>query len=168
MAIRIRRREFIFTLGGAAAAWPLAARAQQPERMRRVGVLIGTYGQTDREGQDRIAVFLDTFRKLGWSDGRNVRIDLRWGAGDADRSKAFAAELVRSVPDVIVAVNNPTLAELQQLTRSRSCSPKFPTPWAAVLSPALRGQAAISPVSRTSRRRWAASGWECSRRPRPT
>src|SRR5215831_4880832 len=110
----LRRREFI-TLLGAGAAWPLAARAQQAERMRRIGVLVGTYGQTDREGQDRIAVFLDTFRKLGWSDGRNVRIDLRWSAGDAERSKAFAAELVRPAPDVIVAVNNPTLAELQQL-----------------------------------------------------
>src|SRR5262249_39319096 len=76
----------------------------------------GTYGQTDREGQDRIAVFLDTFRKLGWTDGRNVRIDYRWGGGDADRSKTFAEELVRSVPDVIVAVNNSTLAELQRLT----------------------------------------------------
>src|SRR5215831_4177025 len=79
------RREFITLLGGAAAAWPLAARAQPGERMRRVGVLVGTYGQTDREGQDRIAVFLDTFRKLGWSDGRNVRIDYRWGGGDANR-----------------------------------------------------------------------------------
>jgi putative ABC transport system substrate-binding protein len=59
------RCEFIALIGGAAAAWPLAARAQQPERMRRIGVLVGTYGQTDREGQDRIAVFLDTFRRLG-------------------------------------------------------------------------------------------------------
>jgi putative ABC transport system substrate-binding protein len=82
----VRRRQFITLLGGA-AVWPLAARAQQPERMRRVGFLVGTYGQTDREGQDRIAVFLDTFRKLGWSDGRNVRIDYRWGGGDAVRSR---------------------------------------------------------------------------------
>ena len=118
MIAKMKRRAFITLLGGAAATWPRAERAQQPERMRRVGVLVGTYGQTDREGQDRIAAFLDTFRKLGWSDGRNVRIDLRWGAGDADRSKAFAAELVRSAPDVIVAVNNQTLAELQQLTRT--------------------------------------------------
>jgi putative tryptophan/tyrosine transport system substrate-binding protein len=116
--VQLRRREFISLLGGAAAAWPLVARAQQAERMPRIGVLVGTYGQTDREGQDRVAVFLDTFRRLGWSDGRNVRIDLRWGAGDADRSKAFAAELVRSAPDVIVVVNNPTLAALQPLTRT--------------------------------------------------
>ena len=117
MTVTIGRRELLAALGGAAVLWPLAARAQA-ERMRRIGVLVETYGQTDREGQDRIAVFLDTFRKLGWTDGRNVRIDLRRGAGDADRSKAFAAELVRSAPDVIVAVNNPTLAELQQLTRT--------------------------------------------------
>jgi len=112
------RRQFITLLGGAAAAWPLAAQAQQGERMRRIGVLVGSYAQTDREGQDRIAVFLDTFRRLGWSDGRNVRIDYRWGAGDADRSKALAAELVRPAPDVIVVVNNPTLAALQLLTRT--------------------------------------------------
>jgi putative tryptophan/tyrosine transport system substrate-binding protein len=113
----MKRREFITLLGGA-AVWPLAARAQQLDRMPRIGVLVGTYAQTDREGQARITVFLDTFQRLGWSDGRNVRIDYRWGAGDADRSKAFAAELVRSAPDVIVVVNNPTLAELQRLTRT--------------------------------------------------
>src|SRR5499433_1831858 len=114
----MRRRNFITLLGGTAISWPLAAHAQQPERMPRIGVLVGTYGQADREGQDRIAVFLDTFRKLGWSDDRNVRIDYRWGGGDADRSKTFAEELVRSAPDVIVAVNNPTLAGLQRLTRT--------------------------------------------------
>ena len=112
----MRRREFIALLGGAAAAWPLAARAQQGERMRRVGVLIGGYRQTDREGQARIAAFLDSFRKLGWTDGRNVRIDTRWGEGDANRGKASAAEFVRSAPDVIVVAGNPSLAELQRLT----------------------------------------------------
>src|SRR5262249_57847120 len=96
---RMKRRQFITLLGGTAAAWPLAARAQQPERMRRVGLLVGTYGQTDREGQDRIAGFLDTFRKLGWSDGRNVRIDYRWGGGDAERSETLAGEIVQCAPD---------------------------------------------------------------------
>jgi putative ABC transport system substrate-binding protein len=113
----MQRRDFIMLLGGA-AAWPLAARAPRAERMPRIGMLIGTYAQTDREGQARIAVFLDTLQKLGWSDGRNIRIEYRWGAGDGDRSKAFAAELVRSAPDLIVAVNNPTLAELRRLTRT--------------------------------------------------
>jgi putative tryptophan/tyrosine transport system substrate-binding protein len=113
----MNRRAFITLLGGA-ATWPLAARGQQSGGMRRIGVLVASYAETDREGQARVAVFLDTFRRLGWSDGRNVRIDYRWGAGDADRSTAFAAELVRSAPDVIVAVSNPTLAELQRLTRT--------------------------------------------------
>ena len=113
---RMRRREFIALIGGAAAGWPLAAHAQQGERMRRVGVLIGGYRQTDREGQARIAAFLDSFRKLGWTDGRNVRIDTRWGEGDANRGKASAAEFVRSAPDVIVVAGNPSLAELQRLT----------------------------------------------------
>jgi putative ABC transport system substrate-binding protein len=118
MASHIERRKFLATLGGAAAAWPLAARAQQAERMRRIGVLVASYAETDREGQARVAAFLDTFRRLGWSDGRNVRIDLRGGAGDAGRSKAFAAELVRSAPDVIVVASSPALAELQRLTHT--------------------------------------------------
>jgi putative ABC transport system substrate-binding protein len=109
----MRRREFITLLGGAAASWPLAARAQQP---RRVGVLIPPYSQTDREGQASIAAFLDTFQKLGWSDGRNVRVEPRWGAGDPERGKAAAAELVRSAPDAIVVVGSIGLAELERLT----------------------------------------------------
>jgi ABC-type uncharacterized transport system substrate-binding protein len=108
----MRRREFISLLGGA-AAWPLAARGQQ---LRRIGVLIASYSRTDREGQARIAAFLDTFQKLGWTDGRNVRIEYRWGAGDAERAKASAAELVHLTPDVIVVAGNPALAELHRLT----------------------------------------------------
>jgi putative tryptophan/tyrosine transport system substrate-binding protein len=109
----LRRRDFITLLGGAAAAWPLAARAQQP---RRIGVLISTWSQTDREGQASIAAFLDTFQRLGWTDGRNVRIEYRWGAGDSERIKASAAELVRSAPDAIVVATSLALAELQRLT----------------------------------------------------
>jgi len=109
----VRRRDFITLVGSAAAAWPLAARAQQP---RRIGVLIENFAQTDREGQARIAAFLDTFRRLGWTDGRNVRIEYRWDAGDAERAKASAAELVRSAPDVIVVTAAPALAELRRLT----------------------------------------------------
>src|SRR5262249_20761260 len=73
--IPLRRGEFIVLLSSGVAAWALGSRAEEAERMRRIGVLVGTYAQIDREGQDRIAVFLDTFRKLGWSDARNVRID---------------------------------------------------------------------------------------------
>ena len=84
--------------------------------MRRIGVLMAAYAQTDREGQAAIAAFLDTFQRLGWTDGRNVRIEYRWGAGDADRIKASAAELVRSAPDAIVVSAGPALAELHRLT----------------------------------------------------
>jgi putative ABC transport system substrate-binding protein len=108
----VRRRDFITLLGGAAAVWPLAARAQQP---RRIGVL-SAYPQTDREGQARIAAFLDTFQRLGWADGRNVRIEYHWDGGDTERMKAAAAELVHSVPEVIVVSAPTDLAELHRLT----------------------------------------------------
>jgi putative ABC transport system substrate-binding protein len=109
----MKRRDFITLLGGA-AAWPLAARAQQP---RRIGVLLlAGDSQTDREAQARIAAFVETFQRLGWTDGRNVRIEIRWYAGDAKRIAAAAAELVRSAPDVIVVGGNPAVAELQRLT----------------------------------------------------
>jgi putative ABC transport system substrate-binding protein len=108
----MKRRDFI-TLIGAAAAWPIAARAQQP---RRIGVLISNYAQSDREGQARIAAFLDTLQRLGWTDGRNVRIEYRWEAGDIERIKASAAELVHSAPDVIAVSTGPALAELRRLT----------------------------------------------------
>jgi putative ABC transport system substrate-binding protein len=108
----LKRRQFITLLGGAAAAWPLTARAQQP---RRVGLLTA-YPQTDREGQARISAFLDTFQKLGWADGRNVRIEYRWDAGNTELMKASAAELVHSVPDVIVVSAPTDTAELHRLT----------------------------------------------------
>jgi putative ABC transport system substrate-binding protein len=107
------KRRAIITLLGGAAAWPLAARAQPAERMRRVAVLAPDYLQDDREGQARAAAFLDTLRKQGWSEGRNVHIEYRWGI---DRLNAFAAELVHLSPDVIVADGNIALAELHRLT----------------------------------------------------
>jgi putative tryptophan/tyrosine transport system substrate-binding protein len=113
----MRRREFVTLLGGAAAAWPLAARAQRTDRVRRIGMLT-FYSQTDREGQARIAVFLDTLQRLGWTDGRNVRVEYRWSAGDAVREKASAAELVRSTTDMIVVAGWTGLAELQRLTNT--------------------------------------------------
>jgi putative ABC transport system substrate-binding protein len=113
----VKRRDFITLLGGAAAAWPLAARAQQPERMRRIGVLM-SLAADDSEGQARLAAFLQGLQQLGWIDGRNVRIDTRWGAGDADRTRRYAAELVALAPDVILATGSPTVVALQQATRS--------------------------------------------------
>jgi len=77
----MRRREFITLIGGVAASWPLAGHTQSAEPVRWIGMLIGTFAKADREGQDRIAAFLDTFQKLGWSDGRNFRMDFYWGHG---------------------------------------------------------------------------------------
>jgi putative ABC transport system substrate-binding protein len=112
----MKRRQFIAFLGGAAAAWPLGARAQQADGMRRIGLLAGGYTQTDREGQARVAAFVDSLQKLGWSDGRNIRIEYRWGAGYPDRIAASAAEFVHSSPDVIVVSGSVVLTELQRLT----------------------------------------------------
>src|SRR5215467_953683 len=94
---RLRRREFMTLLGGA-AAWPLAARAQQADRVRRIGVLMST-AASDPEGQARIAAFLHELQQLGWTEGRNVRIDARWGGGDTDDVRKYAAELVAIAPD---------------------------------------------------------------------
>jgi putative tryptophan/tyrosine transport system substrate-binding protein len=116
MAIHIRRREFIATFGGA-AAWPLAARAQQGERMRRIGVLM-TLAADDPQGQAEVAAFQQALQQLGWSDGRNVRIDIRRHENDADRARTYAAELVALAPDVILAGNTPGVMALQHVTRT--------------------------------------------------
>jgi ABC-type uncharacterized transport system substrate-binding protein len=117
MAIHIQRREFIVTLGGAAAAWPLAARAQPDGRMRRIGVLMNLPSD-DPEGMARLAAFLQGLQELGWVVGRNVRIDYRWSTGDADRIRGYAAELLALAPDVILSSGTPTVAALQQATRT--------------------------------------------------
>jgi hypothetical protein len=114
----MRRRDFITSLGGA-AFWPLAARAQQPERMRRIGVLMNT-ASDHANGQARIAAFLQELQQLGWTDGRNVRVDTRWGAADAERIRKYAAELVSLSPDVILASGTPTLEALLPATRTVS------------------------------------------------
>ena len=114
----MRRREFIALVGGAAAlAWPLAARAQQGERVRRIGVLI-TLAADDPESTARVAAFLQGLQALGWTDGRNVRIDTRWGGGDADRLRKNAAELVALAPDVILASGGQGVGTLLQATRT--------------------------------------------------
>src|SRR5215470_7696482 len=116
MSAGIKRREFI-TFLGAAAAWPLAARAQQRERIRRVGVLMNL-AVGDPEGEARRAAFLQALQQLGWSDGRNVRIDYRWAAGDAGRFHRNAEELLALGPDVILASATPSVQALQQATRT--------------------------------------------------
>jgi putative ABC transport system substrate-binding protein len=113
----VNRRSFITLLGSAATARPLAARAQQGERMRRIGVLIPTAAD-DAEGQARMAAFLQGLAHLGWSEGRNVRIDTRWSGGDAERSRKYAAELVALAPDLILASGGSVLAPLLQANRT--------------------------------------------------
>jgi len=112
----MRRRDFI-TLIGSAAAWPLAARAEQGERIRRIGVLMPSAAD-DPEFQARITAFLQGLAQLGWLDGRNVRIDSRWGVADADRIRKYAAELVALAPDVILANSSAAVAPLLQATRT--------------------------------------------------
>ena len=113
----MRRREFITLFGVAALAGPRAARAQQADRVRRVGVLMSR-AAGDPEEQARFAGFLQGLQKLGWTDGRNVRIDYRWAAADADRSRTYAAELVALAPDVILASGSTSVAALLQTTRT--------------------------------------------------
>ena len=113
---QLKRREFITLLGGAAVAWPLAARAQQPDRMRRIGVLVNLPAD-DPQAQVRNAALLQGLQELGWTVGRNVRIDFRWGAGNAERIRRDAAELVALAPDVLLAPGTSTLEPLLQATR---------------------------------------------------
>jgi putative ABC transport system substrate-binding protein len=116
MAIAIGRRLFISVLGGAAVAWPLAARAQS-ERTRRIGMLAGIAAE-DLYAQAQHAAFLESFQKLGWAEGRNVRIDSRWAGGNAADTHKYAAELVALAPDVIVAFGNVSVGALLQETRT--------------------------------------------------
>jgi putative ABC transport system substrate-binding protein len=115
--MRIPRRDFITLIGGTAFAWPLAARAQQGERIRRIGVLGGAAAD-DSENQRRYATFLQGLQQLGWTDGHNVRIDARWAAGNAADSRKYAAELVALAPDVILALGSVSVGPLLQATRT--------------------------------------------------
>jgi putative ABC transport system substrate-binding protein len=115
----MRRRAFISLIGGAAIAWPFAAHAQQADRVRRIGVLMNTAAD-DPEGKARNAAFERGLQELGWTDGRNVRIDYRWGAGNADRIRRYAAELVSLSPDVILTVGSATAGPLLEATRTVS------------------------------------------------
>src|SRR5215470_1993229 len=114
----MKRREFITLVGGAAAAWPLAARAQQTDRMRRIGVLQGGSDRDDQRSQPSMVAFLQGLQQSGWTDARNVRIDYRWPAGDADKARKYASELVALAPDVILTASSISLAALLQATRT--------------------------------------------------
>jgi len=119
-------------------------------------MLVGTFAKADREGKDRIAAFLDTFQKLGWSDGRNVRMDYHWGAGNSEEIAVTAKELLGATPDAIVVSGNAALAELRRQTST------IPIVFIQISDPV-----ATRAVSRTSNPRWAASGSGSSRKPRP-
>jgi putative ABC transport system substrate-binding protein len=128
----VKRREFIRLFGGLAAVWPLSARAQRAERVRRIGVLMNLTAD-DPEGQARVAAFLQGLQEAGWAVGRNLRIDIRWGAGDVERIRSYAAELVAFAPDVILASTNQVMVPMQQATRT------VPTVFAAVTDPVAGG-----------------------------
>jgi ABC-type uncharacterized transport system substrate-binding protein len=113
----MRRRDFIKVIAGAAGAWPLLARAQQSERVRRIGVLM-SLAAGDKEGQARLAAFVQGLQELGWIEGRNVRIDTRWVAGDGERIRQYTAELVALAPDVILASGGSVVGPLIQATRT--------------------------------------------------
>ena len=158
------RREFITLLGGVAAAWPLAARAQQPERMRRIGVLI-PFAESDAEAQAQVTAFREGLQQLGWTAGGNVQFEYRWAAGEVGQIRTFAKELVELQPDVILARTTPVTAALLSETRT------IPITFVVVSDPVGDGFVAslvaageaTSPGSPMSRKRWAASGWSCSR-----
>jgi putative tryptophan/tyrosine transport system substrate-binding protein len=113
----MKRREFITLLGGAAVVWPLTAQAQQPEQMRRIGVLMNAAAD-DSESQSEVAAFQHVLQQLGWNDGGNVRLDIRWSANDVDLDRKYAAELVALMPDVVLASGTLSVAAFQHITRT--------------------------------------------------
>ena len=164
MGGRMRRREFITLVGGAAVSWPLAARAQQPERMRRIGVLVN-FSEDDLEAQAQHLAFLQGLQQLGWTDGRNVRIDTRWTAGDPARARKYAAELVALEPDVVLAEGTTVLGLLLQATR------RVPIVFVQVTDPV--GGGFVASLARPGGNAtgftqfeysMAGNGWNCSRR----
>ena len=163
----MRRRAFIAALGGA-AAWPLTARGQQPDRIRRIGVLMTT-AEADPEAQARIAAFQQRLQQLGWIVGRNVRIDTRWGGSNAESIRRYAAELVALAPDVILATGSVSVGPLLQATRT------VPIVFAYVPDPV--GAGFVDSLARPGRNatgftpfEFSTSGkcWSCSRRSRQT
>src|SRR5262252_9370407 len=139
MTVTIGRRELLAALGGAVAAWPPAAWAQRPDRMRRVGVLMHLAAD-DPEGQSRVAAFLQGLQEAGWAVGRNVNIDVRWAAGEADRFRRYAMEIVALTPDVILTSAPPSIRAMQQATRT--------VPIVYVLIPDAVGTGIVDSLSR--------------------
>jgi putative ABC transport system substrate-binding protein len=128
----VRRRDFITLFGGAAVAWPLAAHAQRGERVRRIGLLM-VNAEDDPEGQTRVGAFRQRLRELGWTEGRNIRIDYHWGVGNPERARASAADLVTLAPDAILANGTPAVVALHRATRS------IPVVFVVVVDPVAAG-----------------------------
>src|SRR5215813_14318613 len=123
----MHRRDFIKVVAGSVVTWPLTAGAQQPEQMRRIGILMNR-AASDAEGQARIATFKQGLEQLGWNEGRNIRIDIRWGEDKSELERKYAAELVALAPDIILASGTVSVTALQALSHTyRSCSPQWPT-----------------------------------------
>jgi putative ABC transport system substrate-binding protein len=157
---RMKRRDFITLLGGA-AGWPLAARAQQGERMRRIG-LLANFPEGDEDTRAMIDVLQQRLQELGWSVGHNVQIEVRWSGGDPGRLPSRAAELVALKPDVILGTNTPTVAALRQVTETVPIvfvNANDPVCLGFVQSLARPGE--ISPDSLAGARQWVESGWSC-------
>ena len=162
----MRRRQFLAMLGGAVVTWPLAARAQQRERTRRIGVLIN-FAADDPAAQSRLTAFLQGLAQLGWTEGGNAHIDVRWGAGDTERIRKYAAELVALDPDVMLTSGVRRRAQCcRRLAPSRWYSCKSPMRSAAVSWKAWHTLGATRLGSRISNTARPASGWTCSRRSR--
>src|SRR5262245_52967705 len=161
------RRDFITLLGGATAAWPLAASVQQAERVRRIGVLMHL-PENGPEAQARMRAFLQGVQQLGWAEGRNVQIDYRFGAADVDRARSSAAELIALAPDVIrLPVPVPWQRCSKRPAPCRSCSRKSRIRLTPASSTAWRARAATPPDFPCSRNTaLAGNGLNCSRRSR--
>jgi putative ABC transport system substrate-binding protein len=162
----MQRRDFITLLGGAAATWPLAVRAQQGERMRRIGVLMST-AVDDPQDPVRLAAFAQGLQELGWTIGRNLRIDYRWGASSPDNTRKYAAELATFAPDVMLTSGSVALAAVQQTNHT------IPVVFVNVVDPisggfveSLARPAATPPVFSYSNTQPAGNGLSCSNRSR--
>jgi putative ABC transport system substrate-binding protein len=159
MPVSIGRRQFVSLLGGAAATWPLAAHAQQTERMRRIGVL-QAYSEGDPEARDVVAAFVDGLRKNGWMEGTNLLINYRWGGSDAERVRSYAAELVGQRLEVIWSAGPIPTLPLKRATYT------IPIVFTQIFDPvgsgfvtSLARRAATSPVFRSANSQWAGRCW---------
>src|SRR6516162_1535574 len=158
---QLKRRTFITLIGGGAVAWPLAARAQQLDRMRLIGVLMG-FAESDPAAQSWLAAFRNALTQLGWSEGNNLRIEVRWAAADPDRIRTLAKELVDLRPDAIFNQTTPVTDALARVTQTiPMCSSMLPIRSAAASLQASRVRAGTSPASHMSNRQRAVNGWSC-------